>query len=231
MPLLSKNRGRGSRVERVDHCNLPQQGVHNMHSKSSWRSRAFVIAFVALLGALAIPAAAMAAAETFHRFEVDATATYTVTETCADGSTSTTFINVIAGHEEEQENRVSTLDNDFLNVRILNFRDCEGNFVNDFGFGPAEFTFSPVLQEAAVTGTVTTVRGGRTVAVDLSWAATSPLEVTNNTTTFEGFTGHFQGKRRDAVASGTVTVNGVTLVNGSTTDAELESLEDTNIRH
>jgi hypothetical protein len=47
---------------------------------------------------------------------------------------------------------------------------------------------------------------------------------------FEGFTGHFQGKRRDAVATGTVTVDGVTLVNGSTTNAELETLEDTNVR-
>ena len=202
-----------------------------MPSRSSWRSRTFVIALLVLLGTLLVPAAATAAAETFHRFEVDATANYTITETCPDGSISTTLVNVIAGHEEEQENRVSTLDNDFLNVRLLNFRDCEGNFVNDFGFGPAEFTFSPALQEAAVSGTVTTVRGGRTVAVNLTWSATGPLEVTNNTTTFEGFTGHFQGQRRDAVATGTVVVNGQTLVNGATTNAELETLEDTNIRH
>jgi hypothetical protein len=202
-----------------------------MKRKVTMRSRKSLIALVVLLGALVVPAAAEATAQTFHRFEVDATADYTITERCSDGSLSTTRVNVIAGHEEEQENRVSTLDNDFLSVRILNFRDCEGNFVNDFGFGPAEFTFSPVLLEAAVTGTVTTVRGGRTVAVDLTWSGTSPLEVTNNTTIFEGFAGHFQGERRDAVASGTVTVDGVTLVNGSTTDAEIETLEDTNIRH
>lgn len=201
-----------------------------MASKFSRRPRTSLIALIAVLGALAVPAAATADVTTFHRFEVDATATYEVTETCPDQTTSTTFLNVIAGHEEEQEDHVSTLDSDFLNVRILNFGDCDGNFVNDFGFGPAEFTFSPSLQEATVTGTITTVRGGRTVTVDLSWTGAGPLEATNNTTIFEGFTGHFQGKRRDAVATGTVVVNGETLVNGSTTDAEIETLEDTNIR-
>jgi len=189
-----------------------------------------VIAFLVLLGALAIPAAATAEVETFHRFEAVATANYTVTETCDDGSTSQTLVQVIGGHEEESESGVTTLDSDFLTVRILNFSDCEGNFINDRGSGPAEFTFSPSLQEATVSGTITT-RGGRTVTADIAWAGTGPLEATNNTTTFEGFTGHFQGKRRDAVASGTVVVNGETLVDGSTTNAEIETLEDRNIRH
>jgi hypothetical protein len=80
------------------------------------------------------------------------------------------------------------------------------------------------------TGTVTT-RDGRSVAVDMAWDGTGPIEVTDNVTTFEGFTGHFHGRERDAVATGTVLVNGATLVNGSTTNASLETLEDTNIRH
>jgi hypothetical protein len=201
-----------------------------MRSKSSWRSRTLMIALLVLLGALAIPAAASAEVQTFHRFEVDATANYTVTETCPDETTSTTLVQVIGGHEEEQEDGVTTLDSDFLNVRILNFADCDGNFINDRGFGPAEFTFSPSLQTAAVSGTITT-RDGRSVTVDLTWEGTGPIEVENNTTIFEGFTGHFQGKVRDAVASGTVVVDDETLVDGSTTNAELETLEDTNIRH
>jgi hypothetical protein len=81
-----------------------------------------------------------------------------------------------------------------------------------------------------VFGTITTF-GGRSVTVDIAWEGTGPIEVTNNHTIFEGFTGHFQGKRRDAVATGTVLVNGETLVDGSTTNAEIETLEDTNIRH
>jgi hypothetical protein len=66
------------------------------------------------------------------------------------------------------------------------------------------------------------------VTGDMSWAGTGPIETTSNTTTFPGFTGHFVGKRRDAVASGTVVVDGATLVDGSTSNAEIETLEDTN---
>ena len=40
-----------------------------MSSKSSWRSRTCLIALLVLLGALAVPAAAMADVETFHRFD------------------------------------------------------------------------------------------------------------------------------------------------------------------
>jgi hypothetical protein len=198
-----------------------------MASTSSWRSRAFVVAFLVLVGALLVPVAT-ASVETFHRFEIDAIANYTITQTCADGSTVTTRVQVIAGHEDEAESGVTTIDHDFLTVRIFGF-DCAG-FVNDFGTGDAEFTFSPSLQTAAVTGTVTT-RNGRSVAVDMAWEGTGPIEVTDNVTNFEGFTGHFHGQVRDAVATGTVLVNGATLVDGSTTNARLETLEDTNISH
>jgi hypothetical protein len=184
--------------------------------------------FLALLGVLLIPAAASAAVEKFHRFEAVATANYVVTEDCGDGSTATTRVTVIGGHEEESVDGETTVDDDFLTVRLRGF-DCEGNLINDFGTGPAEFTFSPSLQEAAVTGTITT-REGRLVTVDMTWDGTGALEATNNTTTFPGFTGHFQGKRRDAVATGTVVVDGETLVDGSTTNAEIETLEDTNTR-
>ena len=91
--------------------------------------------------------------------------------------------------------------------------------------GPAEF--SPSLQTASVSGTVT--GGGHTVTVDMTWEGTGPIESSSNTTTFPGFTGHFENKRRDAVATGTVVLDGETLVDGSTTNAELETLEDNNI--
>jgi hypothetical protein len=193
---------------------------------SARRSRTYVIPFLALLGALSVPAAASAAVETFHRFEAVATANYTVPEDCGDGSTAQTRVTVIGGHEEESESGVTTLDSDFLTVLIRGL-DCAGSFVNDRGSGPAELTFSPSLQHAAVTGTITT-RDGRSVTVDMTWEGTGEMETTNNTTTFPGFTGHFKGKRRDAVATGTVVVDGETLVDGSTTNAEIETLEDTN---
>ena len=190
------------------------------------RLRAHASSFFVLLAALAVPSSAPAAVDTFHRFEAVATANYVVTEQCADGSTAQTRVTVIGGHEEESESGVTTLDSDFVTVLLRGF-DCEGNLVNDRGSGSAEFEFSPLLQTASVTGTITT-REGRSVAVDVSWDGTGAIEATSNTTTFPGFVGHFQGKTRDAVAIGTVVVDGETLVDGSTTNAEIETLEDTN---
>jgi hypothetical protein len=189
-------------------------------------SRRYATVALVLLAALALPAAASAKTETFHRFEAEATANYVVTEDCGDGSTAETRVTVIGGHEEESQSGATTLDSDFLTVLLRGF-DCEGNFVSDRGSGPADFTFSPSLQSAAVAGTITT-RLGRTVTVDMTWDGTGPLESTSNTTTFPGFHGHFKGKRRDAVATGTVVVDGETIVDGSTTNAEIETLEDTN---
>jgi hypothetical protein len=54
----------------------------------------------------------------------------------------------------------------------------------------------------------------------------TPHGTTNTTTTHPGFTGHFSGKRRDAVATGTVLLDGHPLVEGATTNAEIETLHD-----
>lgn len=190
------------------------------------RTRKHAVWLVALVSALLVAAPATAAVETFHRFEVDATANYIVNKACPDGSTVQQRVTVIGGHEDESESGVSTQDSDFLTVLIRGF-ECDGNFFSDSGSGPAEFTFLPSLQTAHVEGTIVTEQG-RAVTVDMSWDGGGRIETTSNTTTFPGFTGHFIGKRRDAVATGTVVVDGQTLVNGSTTNAELETLEDTN---
>jgi hypothetical protein len=189
---------------------------------TSWRRCALI---AAVLGALAVPSSAAAVVETFHRFEANAIANYTITHTCADGTTRTTRVLVIGGFEEETEDGVMESD-EFLTV---NFRgsDCAGSF-NDFGTGDAEFEFSPSLQEASVTGTITSF-GGRVVTVDMSWEGTGPVEADSNTTIRPGFTGHFVEMERDAVATGTVVVNGRTLVDGSTANAFIRTFEDTNI--
>jgi hypothetical protein len=197
-----------------------------MSTTSLRRPRRYAVVLAVLFGVLLVPAAASAATETFHRFEVVATANYVVTEDCGDGRTVQKRITVIGGHEEESQSGETTLDSDFLTVLIRGF-DCSGEFISDRGSGPAEFTWSPSLQQASVTGTITTNQG-RVVSVDMDWEGTGAIEATSNTTTFPGFTGHFQSRRRDAVATGTVVVDGKTLVNGSTTNAEIETLEDTN---
>jgi hypothetical protein len=199
-----------------------------MCTKTSSRSRWSAIPLLAVLGVLAAAAPASADGERFHRFEAVATANYTVTERCADGSTAVLRVTVIGGHEEESENEETTLDSDFLTV-LLRGVDCEGNFINDRGFGPAEFTFTQSLQSAHVEGTITT-REGRTVTVDMDWEGVGALETTHNVTRFPGFKGKFTSRRRDAVATGTVVVDGETVVDGSTTNAEIETLEDDNRR-
>ena len=200
-----------------------------MSRSATLRSRVPAVVFLAFVCAFVVPAAAGAATSTFHRFEAEATANYTVTEQCADGTSATFLVTVIGGHEEESEDGETTLDSDFVTVLLRSFRDCAGNFVNDRGSGAAEFAFSPSLQDASVQGTVTT-SDGRTVTVDVAWTGTGPVESTSNTTVFPGFTGHFKGKERDAEATGTVVVDGSTLVDGTTTNARIETLEDTNIR-
>jgi hypothetical protein len=191
------------------------------------RARLHVLALITVVGALLLPVAASAAPETFHRFEVEATANYTLTEQCADGSTVTTFVTVTGGHEEETEGGVTTSD-DFATVLIRGF-DCDFNFTSIRATGPAEFAYSPSLNEASVSGTLTT-RDGRTIDVDMTWEGVGGVETTTNTTTFPGFNGVFQSRERQAVATGTVVLDGETIVEGSTTDASIESLEDTNRR-
>jgi hypothetical protein len=195
-------------------------------SSTTLRSRT-AIALLALLGALLVPAAASAATETFHSLDVEATANYTITEPCGDGRTARTNVTVIGGHEEESVNGETTRDLDFVTVLIRGF-DCDFNVISERLIGPAEFTHSAGLSQASVMGTFTT-EDGHTVSVDMAWDGVGGVEVTNNTTTFPGFTGHFQSHRRDAVATGTVVVDGETVVSGSTTNAQIETLEDKNI--
>lgn len=55
------------------------------------------------------------------------------------------------------------------------------------------------------------------------------MEVDTNTTIFPGFGGDLVGQHRDAVATGMVALDGRQFVNGSTDEAQIETLEDTNI--
>ena len=193
-------------------------------------TRRVLLSAVAALSLVAVPTTAHAETSTFHRFEANGVAIYrAVTQLCDDGTTSRLGFRVTGGHEEESEDGVITEDDDFLTV-FVSGTDCGGVFVSDTGTGDATFTWSPSLQTASVSGTVTTRNTGRSITANLSWQATGPLEVDTNTTTFPGFVGIFVGQRRDAVATGTVVLDGRQVVNGSTAEAQIETLEDTNIR-
>ena len=177
-----------------------------------------------LVAALAAPATVSAKAEQFYRFEEEGTANFTAVEDCGDGTTATTLVSVIGGMEFESPDVDDV--NEFVTVRIRGF-NCDGEFVNDFGTGPADYTGSASLKDANVSGTVV-MRSGAEAVIDVSWTATSGIETTINTTQFPGFVGVFTGREREAVATGTVIVDGETVVDGTTTNARIESLEDRN---
>lgn len=196
---------------------------------SARRATRSLVTPLAVLGALAVPTTAHAATDVFHRFEANAVAIYrSVTLPCDDGTTASLGFRITGGHEDEAENGVVTQDHDFLTV-FVSGTDCGGVFVNDTGTTEdVDFVWSSSLQTAGVSGTVTTRRSGHVITADLSWEATTPMQVDTNTNTFPGSVNHFIGMERDAVATGTVVFDGRQFVNGSTTDALIETLEDTN---
>jgi hypothetical protein len=190
-------------------------------------ARRVLLPTVAALSLVAIPTGAQAKTTTFHRFEANAVAIYRdVTLPCDDGTTAELGFRVTGGHEDESEDGVVTEDHEFLTVFVTGF-DCGGVFVSETGTGDATFAWSPSLQTASVSGTVIT-RNGHSITANLSWDGTGPTEVDQNTTTRPGFVGHFVGMRRDAVATGTVVFDGRQFVNGSTDEAQIETLEDNN---
>ena len=146
-----------------------------------------------------------------------------LTEVCADGRTVTSRVRITAGHEEEAEDCVATLARDYLRVQIQS--GCTG--ITQVTTNAADFPWTPSLQTARVVGTFTTT-AGQTISVDITWDGTGPVAVSQNTTSFPGRSATFVGRERAAVASGTVVLDGTTLVGGSTstTNASLESLHD-----
>jgi hypothetical protein len=183
-----------------------------------------LVALAVALAVLAVPATASAATSTFDRLEIIGTADFrNLTEVCDDGRTVTSRVRITGGHEEEAEDGVSTLDRDYLRVQIQS--GCTG--IIQVTTNDADFTWSPSLQSARVVGTFTTTTG-QTISVDITWEGTGPIQINQNNTSFPGRSATFVGRERDAVATGTVVLDGKTLVGGSTTtaNASIESLDD-----
>ena len=176
------------------------------------------------LTALSIPAPALAAVTTFERFEFIAVADFrNVTEDCGDGTTATSRVRITGGHEEEFEDGVATLDRDYTRVQIQS--GCTGRVIQ-VTTNELDFMWTESLQTASVAGTFTTAAGD-TISLDVSWEGSGPIEITQNNTSFPGRSSTFVGKERDATATGTVSLNGKTLVeNGTTSNASLETLHD-----
>jgi hypothetical protein len=180
---------------------------------------------VALI-ALSVPAPALAATTTFERFEVIGVADFrNLTEDCGDGTTATTRVRITGGHEEEFEDGVATQDRDYTRVQILS--GCTG--IIQVTTNDLDFVWTQSLQSASVAGTFTTAAGD-TISLDVTWDGTGPIAIDQNNTSFPGRSSTFVGKERDATATGTVSLNGKTLVDGSTSNASIETLHDRTVR-
>jgi hypothetical protein len=178
------------------------------------------------LTALSIPAPALAATTTFERFEVIGVADFrNLTEDCGDGTTATTRVRITGGHEEEFEDGVATQDRDYTRVQI--FSGCTG--IIQVTTNDLDFVWTQSLQTASVAGTFTTAAGD-TISLDVTWDGTGPIAIDQNNTSFPGRSSTFVGKERDATATGTVSLNGKTLVDGSTSNASIETLHDRTVR-
>jgi hypothetical protein len=181
-----------------------------------------LVALAGAVAALAVPATASAATTTFDRSEVIGSADFrNLDERCDDGRTVTSRVRITGGHEEEADDGAATVDSDYLRVQIQS--GCTGFLrvtTND-----ADFTWSRSLRAAGVAGTFTT-RSGQAISVDIAWHGTGPLRTERNTTSFPGTSATFVGRERDAVATGTVVLDGTTLVDGSTASGLIESLHD-----
>jgi hypothetical protein len=114
--------------------------------------------------------------------------------------------------------------NMFVSLFVQGF-DCDGTFIFDRGTGEAVYTGDPSLQNASVSGTID-LNDGSVASIDVQWSGTGPLETTVNQTQFPSFVSVFTNRERDATATGTVIVDGVTIVSGPSRSADIETLED-----
>ena len=188
--------------------------------------RTTVSAATIAIGVVAPSVTATAAPpEIFIRYEENAQANWVVEEACPDGSRAQLFVTIIGGLEFESPDLAAV--NEFVSLLVQGSR-CDGTFVSERGNGAADYTGSLALRHAQVTGTIA-LNDGSTASIDVRWAGTGRLETTTNRTQRPGFIGLFRNRQRDADATGTVMLDGTTLLSGPSDSADIETLEDLNI--
>lgn len=162
------------------------------------------------------PSLASRGAERSYFFEETAQAFWAVPHECADGSTVEGTLLVRSTRDFESpdtEDAEPTARVQFLAV-------CpDGTSYSWAGFIPATITSDPGLKSVTASGTGT-VRDNlgvsHQVSFDVTWTATGPLQTDVQTTSNRGFsTNTSTRKERAATATGTVTFDGVVLVDGA----------------
>ena len=163
------------------------------------------------------PSLAAAGADRSYFFEETAQAFWAVPHECADGSTVQATLLVRSTRDFESP---ETEDAD-PTVRLQYQAVCpDGSSYSWVGAAiPATITSTNDLKSVAATGTGT-VRDNRgvihQVSFDVTWTGHGALETDVRTTSNEGFQINTSTrKQREATATGTVTFDGVVLVDGA----------------
>ena len=189
---------------------------------------------VTLLVAVAALAAAQGAAaqsEIFHFTDEFVTAGFRSTD--PTGCITSTVL-VTGGSDVDVEPPGAPTRTSGASLRIQQFNSCTGEFTFCSGFGEdVQFSSNPSVKNASLTGTIpvvcTTPTGTTTstAEIDLAFACTGEIERDRSDLHFhfEGFVlnAFFRGATCDAVATGTVLLDGVNVTPNPSIRAEIVS--------
>jgi hypothetical protein len=196
----------------------PQERRPVLATVTRWsgRPRPYVVALLAVVGALALPAAASAQAEQEIFFEETADANWFVPHQCADGSVVDGRLLVRSTYDFESP---ETVDADpTARVQFLAVCPDGRSFSWVRNAGPVTHASTENLKSVSVSGAFTARdNSGIThdVTIDVSWTGEGPMETTVNPLQSPGFrVGTTTRKERTATATGTVTFDGGVLVSG-----------------
>ena len=188
-----------------------------------------IVLVLALSSLAAAPAAS--AAEVFHFTDQFVTAGFRSTD--ATGCVTTTVF-VVAGRDVDHEPPGAPTRTSGASLRITQLDRCAGTFITCSGSASGvEFVTNPAVREATLTGTIPlqcSTPTGITVTdafVDLTFAGTGEAERDVNNVHFDFgdliVNAQFRGATREAVATGTVLVDGTNLTPNPSLRAEIGS--------
>ena len=184
-----------------------------MSSGLTTRSALSRLALLALLGALALPAAASAQAERFYFFEETAEANWSVPHECDDGSIVQARLLVRSTYDFESPDTADAQPTARVQYQAI----CpDGSSFSWVGIGAVTYTSTENLKSVSISGAFT-VRDNsgitHDVTIDVTWTGSGPVDTSVNPS--QGFgVGTSTRKQRAATATGTVTFDGAVLVSG-----------------
>jgi len=193
---------------------------------------AVIVSVVGLLGSLAFATSASAQAETSVFFEEQAQANWAVQHECDGGTVIEARLLVESTRDFETP---ETEDAD-PTVRVQYAGVCpEGSFNLVGNQIPATITSTENLKSVHAQGegiVRDALRNPHPVTFDVSWTGSGPLQTSVRTTSNQGFRINTSTeKRREATATGVVTIDGEEIVNGAANHRItpfIETLEERN---